>query len=75
MLDTYAYREEDLRMAASADILVARHGAALNNLVFMRPGAHVVEVRPCGYPEFFDYHFSKITQVSAWQAHGERVDA
>jgi hypothetical protein len=28
------------------DILVAQHGAALSNIIWMRPGAHVIEIDP-----------------------------
>ena len=55
--------EEDLRVADSTDILLGVHGAGLNNLIFLRPGSNVVELRPCDSPEFLANHF----QLMTWQ--------
>ena len=37
----------------AADVVVAQHGAALGNIVWMRPGAHVIEI--LGYPRRLDF--------------------
>ena len=37
---------EQIAWFGSTDILVAQHGAALSNIVWMRPGAHVIEIDP-----------------------------
>jgi hypothetical protein len=36
------------RLVHEAEIVVATHGAGLANLIFARPGAHVVEIVPAG---------------------------
>jgi capsular polysaccharide biosynthesis protein len=36
---------EQVRIAAGASYLVSNHGAGLTNMLFMRPGAHVLELR------------------------------
>lgn len=40
---------EQIRTFATADIIVAPHGAALANLAFASPGAAIVELFPAGY--------------------------
>lgn len=37
---------DQVRTFSSTDILVAQHGAGLSNMVFMRPGASVIEIKP-----------------------------
>jgi len=37
--------EEQVRTAAGARYLVSNHGAGLTNMLFMRPGSHVLELR------------------------------
>jgi capsular polysaccharide biosynthesis protein len=37
--------EDQVRVASSARFLVASHGAGLTNMLFMRPGRHVLELR------------------------------
>jgi hypothetical protein len=37
---------EQVAWFGSTDILVAQHGAALSNIIWMRPGTHVVEIDP-----------------------------
>jgi len=37
--------EEQVRTAAAARYLVSSHGAGLTNMLFMRPGSHVLELR------------------------------
>ena len=53
------------RLVREAEIVVATHGAGLANLLFARPGTHVIEIVPIGrfnfacYPKrtrFFDLH-------------------
>ena len=39
----------DIAAALRADVLVGTHGAGLNNALFMRSGAALVEVRPYGF--------------------------
>jgi capsular polysaccharide biosynthesis protein len=45
---------DQVRHMASADIVVALHGAALGNIIFCRPGTRVIEVFPeyCAQPHF-----------------------
>ena len=45
---------EQIRMARSADILVGLHGAELTNIMFMRPGTRVLELRHGNDAQFFD---------------------
>ncbi|GEM_PF-4324902 len=42
--------ERQARLFAESSLIVAPHGAALANLVFCAPGAHVVELLPCLWP-------------------------
>jgi capsular polysaccharide biosynthesis protein len=53
------------RLIREADVIVATHGAGLANLLFARPGTHVIEIMPAGryndtcYPKksrIFDLH-------------------
>jgi hypothetical protein len=43
--------EEQVRMAAGAEYLVSNHGAGLTNVLFMRPGGGVLELRREGERE------------------------
>lgn len=41
--------EEQAGIFASAEIIIAPHGAALTNLLFVSPETRVIEILPCGY--------------------------
>ena len=45
---------KQIRAVRSADVLVALHGAELTNIMFLRPGARVLELRHRNDAEFFD---------------------
>ena len=38
---------DDLRIAATTDILLGLHGDGLINTLFIRPSGHLIEIRPC----------------------------
>jgi hypothetical protein len=40
---------EQISLFASADLVIAQHGAALANVVWCRPGTRVIEIAPSGY--------------------------
>ena len=46
--------EDQIRKAASTDVLIGIHGNNLTNLIFMKPGTLVVEIMPKG---FFAYDY------------------
>jgi len=41
--------DDEIRTFAEADIVVSAHGAALSNIVFMSPGARVIELFPASH--------------------------
>lgn len=34
-----------------ADVIISQHGATLANLIWSRPGSHVIEIHPCDLPD------------------------
>ncbi len=48
---------EQIALFLTADIVIAQHGAALGNVIWMRTGAHVIEVRP---PQKWRRHFESL---------------
>ncbi len=57
---------EQVQALASADVLIAPHGAAMANLMFMPPWAVVVELRPHGFGN---------RSVDFWQGYGNLARA
>ncbi len=55
---------EQAALFASADVIVAPHGAALANLMFCRPGTQVLEVFPANY---FDDGFIRLSKAMELQ--------
>lgn len=47
---------EQAAMMRWADVLITAHGAALANLIFLRPGSTVIEIVPWGYRYTFGAH-------------------
>ena len=47
--------QEEADLFGNADVIVAVHGAALHNLLFVRPGTQVVEIFPYDYFEESNY--------------------
>lgn len=63
VLDTAGLPPTDqIRTLASTDVLVAQHGAGLSNMIWMRPGAAVVEIQPPQLPTV-DIIFSSLASV------------
>jgi len=67
----------DLRIAHTTDVLIGQHGAALTNMLFLKPYSHVVEVRPCEYPAWLDGHFKTVSERAGfilrfWIAYSQR---
>ncbi len=48
---------EQIALFRTADVVIAQHGAALANIVWMRTGAQVIEVRP---PQRWSAHFERL---------------
>ena len=50
--DAASYMEmaEQIRLFASAKLVIAQHGAGLSNIVTCAPGTHVVEIGPVDLP-------------------------
>lgn len=44
--------KEQLNLIASAEVIVAPHGAGLTNLAWAHPEAKIIELMSCGYPVF-----------------------
>jgi Glycosyltransferase 61 len=52
---------EQLRAMSSVDVLVASHGAALSNVLFMKKGAVLIEILPFGY----NYNYKSYAEAAS----------
>ncbi|QKG55505.1 glycosyltransferase family 61 protein [Hymenobacter sp. BRD128] len=59
--------EDQLRLCASANVLVSMHGAGLSNMIFMPERATVVEFRK--YDDGHNYFFTRLGEVLGYQYH------
>ncbi|WP_123039507.1 glycosyltransferase family 61 protein [Cohnella candidum] len=64
--------KEQVRIFASAKVILASHGAGLANLVFSRPGAKVIEMFPPSYVPNYFWHLSNQMGLDHYYLIGER---
>jgi capsular polysaccharide biosynthesis protein len=55
---------EQAAIFASAEIIVAVHGAALTNVVFATPGARLIELLPANHAHAFFWHLAQRVEVA-----------
>lgn len=65
--------EEQIRMMSETQVLLAPHGAGLTNIIFCRPGAHVVEIADLGYPNPNFYALASAMDLHYWLVPGQAV--
>lgn len=53
--------DEQVRMFAEVDVLLAVHGAGMTNMVFMPPKSHVVEIACAQHPSTFFTHLALVS--------------
>lgn len=60
---------DQVRLVHRVDIMVAVHGAALSHLLFMRPGAAVIEIFPYGFRKTIYRNLAALmgVQYASWQ--------
>jgi capsular polysaccharide biosynthesis protein len=59
--------EEQLRLCATANVLVSMHGAGLSNMVFMSEQSTVIEFRK--FDEGHNYFFTRLAETLGYQYH------
>ena len=66
--------EEETELFASAEVVVALHGAGLANLLFCHPGTVVVELFPHGYTSEWFAEVSAVRQITYANLYGEATE-
>lgn len=62
---------EQMALFASADVIIAQHGAALANVIWCQPGTRVIEIAPRGYKDWIFSSLSKAFDLDHRLVHQE----
>lgn len=65
---------EQVRMMQECRILLAPHGAGLTNMIFCRPGGHVIEMADPDFPNPNFYALASALGLGYWLLHEEASD-
>lgn len=65
--------EQQVRLMRETAVLFAPHGAGLTNMIFCRPGTHVVEIADLGFPNPNFYALAAAMELPYWVLAGEAV--
>ncbi len=65
---------EQIQIFASAEAIVAPHGAALTNLLFIQPGTKVIELFPYGYVNNCFYALANYAKACYFYLQGEQIN-
>ncbi|MEX2454605.1 MAG: glycosyltransferase family 61 protein [Rhodospirillaceae bacterium] len=65
--------EEQVRLMQETAILLAPHGAGLTNMMFCRPGTHVIELADLGFPNPNFYALASAMGHSYWVVPSEAL--
>jgi hypothetical protein len=64
---------EQAEIFSQAEVVIALHGAALTNLLFIQPGTKVIELFPNGYINNCYYVMSSYAKAKYFYLQGERI--
>ena len=66
--------KEQANLFAQAEAIVAAHGAALTNLLFVQPGTKVIELMPQGYINNCFYTMSSYAEADYFCLQSEEIE-
>lgn len=66
--------QEQISLFANAEAIVAPHGAALTNLLFIQPGTKVIELFPYGYVNNCFYALANYANACYFYLQGEPIE-
>ncbi len=66
--------QQQVELFSQAEAIVAPHGAALTNLLFVQPGATVIELIPYGYVNNCFYVLASYADADYFYLQGERIE-
>lgn len=65
--------QEQADIFYSSDVIVAPHGSALTNLLFVRPNTKVIELLPDNYPDPFVFNIASYAKTDFYYVKGEKT--